>query len=132
MNPRRRRWLQLLTGVPWMGIAQAQGIGRDALSFPRDHGAHLNANTEWWYATGWIGSASDGIGAPTHGFQITFFRSRTGLAADNTSRFAARQLLFAHAAVTQLAPARHLHDQRIVRWNGAADAPTGHARSDAG
>ncbi|HSM20595.1 MAG TPA: carotenoid 1,2-hydratase, partial [Rubrivivax sp.] len=24
-----------------------------ALEFPRDHGAHLDARTEWWYATGW-------------------------------------------------------------------------------
>ena len=93
------------------------------LVFPQDHGAHLAARTEWWYATGWLGSEA----APTHGFQITFFRSRTGLAVGNASRFAARQLLFAHAAVTALSPAGHGHDQRIVRWNGAPDAPTGHA-----
>ena len=64
------------------------------LAFPRDHGAHLGARTEWWYATGWVGaSAAGGPGeTPSHGFQVTFFRSRTGLAADNPSRFAARQL----------------------------------------
>ena len=97
------------------------------LSFPADHGAHLAARTEWWYATGWLGSEA----APTHGFQITFFRSRTGLAADNRSRFAARHLLFAHAAVTALAAPGakpgHAHDQRMQRWSGAPDAATGHA-----
>ena len=61
-----------------------------ALEFPRDHGAHLAARTEWWYATGWAGGAGPGD-PPSHGFQVTFFRSRTGLAAGNPSRFAARQ-----------------------------------------
>jgi predicted secreted hydrolase len=98
-----------------------------ALVFPRDHGAHPAARTEWWYATGWLGPDT----APTSGFQLTFFRSRTGLAADNPSRFAARQLLFAHAAVTTLGPTpKHRHDQRIARWSGAADAATGFAAED--
>ena len=63
-----------------------------------------------------------GDATPRYGFQVTFFRSRTGLAADNPSRFAARQLLFAHAAVTDLARRRHQHDQRIARWSGAGAA----------
>lgn len=143
MNPQRRRWLaQMATLAPLaMGRpAQAQAARPAApeptadpvrpgrpLVFPQDHGAHLAARTEWWYATGWLGSEA----APSHGFQITFFRSRTGLAVGNASRFAARQLLFAHAAVTALATAggagSHGHAQRIVRWNGAPDAATGHA-----
>ncbi len=94
------------------------------LSFPRDHGAHLNTRTEWWYATGWLGSEA----APTAGFQVTFFRSLTGMAQNNPSRFAARHLLFAHAALTRLgAGASHVHDQRITRWSGAADATLGRA-----
>ena len=94
------------------------------LRFPRDHGAHLAARIEWWYATGWLGRPD----APTHGFQLTFFRSATGLAANLNSRFAPRQLLFAHAALTTLPGANgkpagsHLHDQRIQRWSGASDA----------
>jgi predicted secreted hydrolase len=95
-----------------------------ALTFPRDHGAHPGRRTEWWYATGWLGSDP---AAPTHGFQVTFFRSRTGFHAGGPSgaagdRFAPCQLLFAHAALTDLVGARHLHDQRIARWNGAPDA----------
>ena len=34
------------------------------------------------------------------------------------SRFAARQLLFAHAALTDLAARRLVHAERIARWNG--------------
>ncbi len=149
MNPQRRRWLRQLTLLPVVTMAHAQRARPDAqveahaaapasmqadvqagrtLVFPRDHGAHLQARTEWWYATGWLGTEA----TPTHGFQITFFRSRTGLAEDNASRFAARQLLFAHAAVTQLAARQHVHDQRIARWSGAADASTGVAATDRG
>jgi len=89
-----------------------------ALHFPRDHGAHLGAAIEWWYLTGELRAAGDAH----YGFQITFFRSRTGLAAQLDSRFAARHLLFAHAALTDLGRARHLHAQRIARWSGDKDA----------
>jgi predicted secreted hydrolase len=65
-----------------------------ALVFPRDHGAHPEFRTEWWYLTGWLGSGPNAIG-----FQITFFRSRTQHSSDNPSRFAPTQLLFAHAAL---------------------------------
>lgn len=146
MSPQRRRWLLQIAVLAPLGArlpARAQHASAPGnataeppadpvrpgrmLVFPQDHGAHLAARTEWWYATGWLGSEA----APTHGFQITFFRSRTGLGAGNTSRFAAKQLLFAHAAVTALSPtagpSTHGHDQRIVRWNGAPDVATGHA-----
>jgi len=130
VNPARRRWLLALAGLGAApGVARAapepQGTVRRGrtLEFPRDHGAHLDARTEWWYATGWAGSE----GAPAYGFQVTFFRSRTGLAIDNPSRFAARQLLFAHAAVTDLGARRHHHDQRITRWSGAPQSARGWA-----
>ena len=139
MPPQRRRWLlgAALSLPGWPVLAPAATPDADpaddnhevrqgrALVFPRDHGAHLGARTEWWYATGWLGDVA--TGAPSHGFQVTFFRSATGLAAGNPSRFAARQLLFAHAAVTVLEGGRHLHDQRIARWSGAADAVLGAA-----
>jgi predicted secreted hydrolase len=114
----KRRHLLLAALTP--GFASAEGIRRGrVLQFPRDHGAHPEARTEWWYVTGWLGPFE----APTHGFQVTFFRSRTGLAADNASRFAARQLLFAHAALTDLAARSHRHADRIVRWSGDPQAP---------
>ncbi len=144
MNPQRRSWLLQLAGLAAAGLADAD-TGAEAgngfpppidpasappLRFPRDHGAHLASRTEWWYATGWLGQREGAAALPTHGFQVTFFRSRTGLAEGLRSRFAARQLLFAHAAITELAGGRHLHDQRIVRWSGAPDAALGHAAVD--
>lgn len=118
---RRQLWLlPLLLAGPARAADDGVRRGRP-LAFARDHGAHLDTRTEWWYATGWLGRPE----APTHGFQVTFFRSRTGLAETTGSRFAARHLLFAHAALTDLGPRRHHHDQRIARWSGAG--PTGGA-----
>lgn len=131
MNPRRRAWLFGLSAL-WAPASRADDSsvrrGRK-LSFPRDHGAHLRSRTEWWYATGWLGTEA----TPVQGFQVTFFRSLTGLAQDNPSRFAARHLLFAHAALTVLGPKpSHEHDQRITRWNGDPAAPLASSASDRG
>jgi len=122
VNAARRALLLGLAGLPCGGFTQPvqpvqplQPVQRGrALAFPRDHGAHPDARTEWWYATGWLGTEA----APTHGFQLTFFRSRTDLARDDPSRFAPRHLLFAHAALTDLGARRHHHAQRIARWSG--------------
>ena len=80
------------------------------LVFPRDHGAHPDLRTEWWYITGHAES-----GGRRFGFQVTFFRSRVDGTQALQSRLAARQLLFAHAAITDLAGRRLWHDQRIAR-----------------
>ncbi len=103
------------------------------LVFPADHGAHLDARIEWWYVTGSLhtaatanGAAQTAVGTAHYGFQVTFFRARTGIAADQPSRFAARQLVFAHAAVTDLQRGKLLHDQRIARTGfGIAEAAVG-------
>lgn len=76
------------------------------LVFPRDFGAHPEFRTEWWYMTGWLG-----MGAEAVGFQVTFFRSRTQHPDDNPSRFAPRQLMFAHAALAMPQSGTLLHAQ---------------------
>jgi predicted secreted hydrolase len=80
------------------------------LRFPRDHGAHPDFRTEWWYLTGWLNLAGQPVGV-----QVTFFRSRTRHPADNPSRFAPHQLLLAHAAIADPAHGRLRHDQRSAR-----------------
>jgi predicted secreted hydrolase len=87
--------------------------------FPRDFGSHAAFRTEWWYVTG---SLSDASGAPL-GFQITFFRVRTGNQLDNPSTFAARELLIAHVAISDPARGHLWTDQRIRRvGSGLAEA----------
>ena len=74
--------------------------------------------TEWWYLTGHAHAAGRAFG-----FQLTFFRRRVPGNEGMRSRFAARQLLFAHAALTDLQAGRLLHDQRIARAGfGLAEA----------
>ena len=81
------------------------------LTFPADHGAHPGFRTEWWYATGWLNRPD---GSPL-GFQVTFFRVRTGLGEQNPSAFAPRQLILAHAAIADPRQGQLLHDQRAAR-----------------
>jgi predicted secreted hydrolase len=82
-----------------------------ALQFPRDFGAHHGFKTEWWYATGWLRTAE----GKSIGYQVTFFRAATGQGAENPSKFAARDLILAHAALSDPAQGKLLHDQRSAR-----------------
>lgn len=91
----------------------------ESLRFPQDDGSHPQFRIEWWYVTGWL---DDEKGEPL-GFQITFFRSRPGLDEDNPSAFAARQLLIAHAAISDPKHGRLRHDERRARAGfGLAEA----------
>jgi predicted secreted hydrolase len=83
-----------------------------ALAFPADFGAHPDYRTEWWYVTGWL-NTQDG-GKPL-GFQVTFFRSRTAHDPANPSAFAPKQLVIGHAALSDPALGRLLHDERSAR-----------------
>ncbi len=91
---------------------QYPGVRPDGeLTFPRDFGAHPEFRTEWWYVTGQIETAD----RRTLGFQVTFFRSRPALDESNPSGFAPKQILFAHAALSDAEVGRLLHDQRAAR-----------------
>ena len=158
---RRRPLLAALASAAWADAFAAPdpsaaenpplGITHRPLRFPADHGAHRDTHVEWWYVTGWLrrgsGSASsfravdEDTRRPDFGFQVTFFRTRTGITASSASRFAARQLVFAHAALTDLGAAAPsgkgagsplLHDQRIGREGfGLAETPAAAGRQEA-
>jgi predicted secreted hydrolase len=133
----RRRALALLGGLLTLPQAFAQVGGRrspDArfapvvpgtvLRFPFDEGGHPEFRTEWWYVTGWL----EVDGGPS-GFQITFFRVRPELTGDNPSAFAPRQILIAHATVSDPAHGGLQRDQRVAR-EGFALAGAGQGRVD--
>ncbi|MBQ0961865.1 carotenoid 1,2-hydratase [Ideonella sp. 4Y11] len=125
---RRRVLLGALLATGAVGAEDARVRRGRVLRFPRDHGAHTAQRTEWWYLTGALWpTGSPTSEAPRWGFQITFFRSATGI--DGSGRLAPRQLLFAHAALTDRVAGTHLHDQRLARWNGEA-SDGDHARLD--
>ena len=100
---KRRSFLQMMA----LGVFPVVVPGRK-LQFPRDHGAHPDFRTEWWYLTGWLEGPL--------GFQVTFFRARNKEASgDNPSRFNPQQILLAHAAVSDPQRGHLIHDERAAR-----------------
>ena len=115
-GPLQRRDI-LCLALASMARGTAPAASPPDLAFPRDFGAHTDFRTEWWYITGYANVAGQDA---AFGFQITFFRSRVDATQTLRSGLAARHLLFAHAAVTDVAAKTLLHDQRLARWSGAA------------
>jgi len=115
MNPARRRLLLLplaLAGGTARADVEYPAVRKGvALRFPADEGAHPSYRNEWWYVTGWLRDSR----ARELGFQVTFFRIRPGVAEASESRFAPKQLLFAHAAIADPALQRLAIDQRAAR-----------------
>ena len=111
LSPARRRVLLGLAALPFSvsGAKVDYPVVRPnpKLAFPRDHGAHPDYRVEWWYVTGWL--------AGPLGFQITFFRARPEEIAENPSSFNPRQIIFAHAALSDPKRGRLVHDQRAAR-----------------
>ncbi|HYG53807.1 MAG TPA: lipocalin-like domain-containing protein [Burkholderiales bacterium] len=106
----RRRGFLALSLLPfsvWGSKVQYPQVTPKPLQFPRDHGAHPDFRIEWWYITGWLDHAM--------GFQVTFFRARPEEESDNPSSFNPRQVLFAHAAISDPKRGRLVHDQRAAR-----------------
>ena len=81
------------------------------LQFPRDHGAHPDFRQEWWYVTGWLKTSR----GEDLGFQITFFRARPDIQTANPSAFTPRQVILAHAALSDPRHGRLRHDERAAR-----------------
>jgi predicted secreted hydrolase len=90
--------------------------GPPELDFPRDHGAHPDTRTEWWYVTGLV---ADETGR-RWGFQITFFRQglEPGDPPKETSRLRARQIAAAHLAVADIQRGEFHHAERLRRSGG--------------
>jgi predicted secreted hydrolase len=96
----------------------ARALSPRPFVFPADHGPHPDFRTEWWYYTGNL-EARDGR---RFGFQLTFFRAALAAAAAapaaaappplrRSSAWAARQVYFAHFALTDAARQRFLAEE---------------------
>jgi predicted secreted hydrolase len=82
--------------------------------FPRDHHAHREFKTEWWYFTGNLFDA----GGRRFGYELTFFRDGIRPAATrdpSASRFIVDDLKFAHFAITDVAGKQFRFEQKMNR-----------------
>src|SRR4030042_3995902 len=83
-------------------------------SFPQDHYSYPQFKTEWWYYSGHLKSANS---KESYGFQLTFFR--TGLTTRETksqkSKWAIRDLFFAHLAITDESANKFDYREKISR-----------------
>jgi len=69
-------------------------------AFPRDHGAHPEFKTEWWYYVGHLKAAS----GETFGYQLTFFRVALRKPDPQArSAWSLHTVYFAHLALTDAA-----------------------------
>lgn len=96
-------------------------------SFPRDHGAHREFQTEWWYWTGHLESAGH-----RYGYEIVFFRRAPDRPADLGTDFSGwkpAEFHPAHVALTDIDAGSFQHEQRIRRdIGGVAGADTADLR----
>lgn len=91
--------------------------------FPRDHSSHPEYQTEWWYYTGHL---KTGAGR-RFAYELTFFRVALAPAAEKRgSKWTARDVVFAHLALTDEEARRFYFTDRIERAAlGLAGASTG-------
>jgi predicted secreted hydrolase len=96
---------------PWQ-----RAIGAWSWMFPRDHGAHPNFKTEWWYFTGNLEDTQPGTPARKFGYQLTLFRQGIQFTpAQPTSHWAVRDLYFGHFTISDLAADQFHVAERVSR-----------------
>ena len=88
-----------------------QALPGYVFSFPRDHYAHEDFRTEWWYYTGHLQTKS----SEAYGYQLTFFRSGLTDAQSNPSRWAAKNLYLAHFALSDVSRKDFRYFERVSR-----------------
>src|SRR4051795_11919071 len=82
-------------------------------SFPRDHFAHNNFQTEWWYYTGNLRSEE----GHRFGYELTFFRQSVRLehTADIPQTWRPDQMYLAHFALSDVDGRDFFHAKRLNR-----------------
>ena len=93
--------------------------------FPRDHGAHPEFQTEWWYYTGNLAT----VEGRRFGFQFTIFRRALApLAAESESEFRAKDIYMAHFTLSDIAGGEFYHDVRYARGGAGLAGAVGEPR----
>ncbi len=104
----------LFSGISIKTYAQEwrQAIEPWKWSFPKDHGAHLDFRTEWWYFTGNLRSSL----GERFGYQLTFFRQGVfPMAKDPGFPWGIRDIYLAHFTLTDVSRNQFWFSERISR-----------------
>ena len=127
------RAVALIASAQWMAVPQVPATTPDGFaiarpgyrfSFPRDHGAHPEFRTEWWYFTGHLWSLD---GKRRFGYQLTFFRQASPkLAYTGSAAWRSDQIFLAHGTLTDAAGQRFLVSERLNRGGLVANAAADH------
>jgi predicted secreted hydrolase len=106
------------TSSPWL-----RAINPRSWVFPRDHGAHPDFKTEWWYFTGNL----QDVQQRKFGYQLTVFRQGIQFTpAQTQSQWAVRDIYFGHFTVSDIANNSFHVAEKVSRGAlGGAKAATG-------
>ena len=106
---------------PWR-----QAVGPWSWFFPRDHGAHPDFKTEWWYFTGNLQDDHQ----RKFGYQLTIFRQGIQFTpAQTQSQWAVRDFYFGHFAISDLSTGHFNIAERVSR-GALGEAKAGLGRMD--
>jgi predicted secreted hydrolase len=102
----------LLLAMPLWGQEFRSALPGYQFEFPRDHGAHNDYRTEWWYYTGHLRAES----GKRYGFELTFFRAGVVAAgAEKQTRWDLQNVSLAHFAVTDIDGRRFRYHEKLNR-----------------
>jgi len=117
--------VSVLSGEVDEGFARA--VEPVELTFPSDHGAHPEFQTEWWYYTGNLVDANGN----DYGYQLTFFRRALSAGMpERTSSLATNQVYMAHFAISDVKAGRHDEFERFSRGAGSLAGAIGEPRAE--
>ena len=103
-------YLALVGGCATTRLHYATPSPQEKLTFPKDHGAHKDFQTEWWYFTGHL-ELTDGTNT---GFELVFFRRRTEkdrMWGMPVKWIAGNPLYLAHFAITDPSKNRFVYSE---------------------
>ncbi len=110
-------WTLLFTSLAWAAPPETSFLPARpgfAWSFPKDHWAHPDYKSEWWYFTGHLETLEE---VPKRfAYQVTFFRvglSRT--LPPGQSNWRSRSLVMGHLALSDLTGTKHYFSEVLRR-----------------
>ena len=109
-----RRFLALLAATALAAPPPEFAVARPGYryQFPRDHYAHPEFRTEWWY---WTGNLRDAAGR-RFGFELTFFRqAATARPVIPSGTWDPTEIYLAHLTLSDIQGRRFHHFERVNR-----------------